>query len=31
MGSFINKLIITTNSDDFQSIDIYSILFNDNF
>ena len=31
MGSFINKLIITTNSDDFQTVDIYPILVDDNF
>ena len=31
MGSFINKLIITTNSDDFQTADIYPILVDDNF
>ena len=31
MGSFINKLITTSNSDDFQTVDIYPLLVDDNF
>ena len=31
MGSFINKLIVTTNSDDFQTAEIYPVIVNDNF
>ncbi len=31
MGSFINKLISTSNSDDFQTVDIYPLLVDDNF
>ena len=31
MGSFINKLIVTTNSDDFQTAEIYPVIVNENF
>ena len=31
MGSFINKLIITTNSDDFQTAEIYPVIVNEDF
>ena len=31
MGSFINKLIVTTNSDDFQTAEIYPIIVDENF
>ena len=31
MGSFINKLISTSNSDDFQNVNIYPLLVDDNF
>ena len=31
MGSFINKLIVTSNSEDFETAKIYPLLVNENF
>ena len=31
MGSFINKLIVTSNSEDFQTAKIYPIIVDENF
>jgi hypothetical protein len=31
MGSFINKLIVSSNSDDFQTTEIYPLIVNEQF